>query len=312
MKVLICGSLAYDTIMVYPERFRDHILPEKVHMLNVAFVVPEMRREFGGCAGNIAYNLKMLGGNPWPMGTVGQDFRAYREHFRSLDIPLEYVLQLDKHFTAQAFITTDIEDNQISAFHPGAMAESWRTQVRSTQGIEFGIIGPDSHRAMVQHSEQFQDQGIPHIFDPGQALPLFDGDSLRACIERARYVCVNDYEAELVRNLTDWDRDHIASQVDALIVTRGAEGSTIYRADQDPVDIAAVPPADMKDPTGCGDAYRGGILYGLGQGADLETACQIGSLMGSYKIGHVGPQGHSVDRSRVAEQFEQTFGKTLP
>src|SRR5690606_31098410 len=227
MSALICGSLAYDTIMVFEDRFRNHILPDKVHMLNVAFLVPEMRREFGGCAGNIAYNLKLLGGNPIPMATVGSDFGPYRAHFERMGICLDYVRELPDHYTAQAFITTDLDDNQITAFHPGAMTESYRNHVRDVPGVTFGIVAPDGKAAMIQHAQQFAEMGVPFIFDPGQAMPLFNGQEFRHFIEMADFVTVNDYESELLQERTGWTVREIAQRVDAFIVTRGAMGSLI-------------------------------------------------------------------------------------
>jgi len=310
MSALICGSLAYDTIMVFEDRFRNHILPDKVHMLNVAFLVPAMRREFGGCAGNIAYNLKLLGGEPIPMATVGRDFGPYRAHFEALDIPLERVLELDDHFTAQAFITTDLDDNQITAFHPGAMMESYRNHVRDVANVKFGIVAPDGKAAMIQHAQQFAERGTPFIFDPGQAMPLFNGQEFRHFIEMADFVTVNDYESEMLQERTGWSVKDIAQRVDAFIVTRGAMGSLIHTRDES-INIPAARPKTLADPTGCGDAYRAGLLYALMNDMDLPTVGRIASLMGALKIEHAGTQNQRFTLDEFRDlffgQFEYRF-----
>ena len=307
MSALICGSLAYDTIMVFPEPFRDHILPDKVHILNVSFTVPEMRREFGGCAGNIAYNLKLLGATSYPMATVGDDFGPYREHFERLGISLRYVRHLEGEFTPQAFITTDIDDNQITAFHPGAMARSYLNRVADAQNIEIGVVAPDSKRAMLQHSHDFVESGIPHLFDPGQNLILFNGEELRAFLEEARWVVVNDYEYQLLQERTGLGGKAIAGLVEALIVTRGAEGSTIITTDGETA-VEAAQAHEIKDPTGCGDAYRAGLIHGLLNDLDLVTTCRIGSVMGAIKIAHQGPQNHSPGMAEIEQHFFEAYG----
>jgi adenosine kinase len=310
MTALICGSLAYDTIMVFEDRFRNHILPDKVHMLNVAFLVPAMRREFGGCAGNIAYNLKLLGGEPMPMATVGRDFTPYRDHFDKLGIPLTHVRELADQFTAQAFITTDLDDNQITAFHPGAMMESHRNHVRDVPGVKFGIVAPDGKAAMIQHAQQFAERNIPFIFDPGQAMPLFNGQEFRHFIEMADYVTVNDYESELLQERTGWSVRDIAQRVEAYIVTRGAMGSLIHTPEES-LTIPTAVPRKLADPTGCGDAYRAGLIFGLMNEFDLPTVGRIASLMGALKIEHAGTQNQSFTldefREHFREQFEYTF-----
>ena len=310
MAALICGSIAYDTIMVFPERFRDHILPDQVHILNVAFTVPRMRREFGGVAGNISYNLKLLGGDPYPMGTVGQDFRPYREHLDQLGISRRYVRELEDQFTPQAFITTDIDDNQITAFHPGAMGESHLNHVRDAEGISIGIVAPDNPVAMRQHSVEFVECGIPHFFDPGQAMTLFKGDEMREFIERADWVIVNDYECQYVQEVTGWSKDDITARTNAFIVTLGGKGSDIYTTDG-VQHIEPVPPEKVQDPTGCGDAYRAGVMHGLLHDMDLPTACRIGSVMGSLKIAHPSPQNHTLARGELDEKFRETYGYSL-
>ena len=307
---LICGSLAFDTIMVFPDQFKNHILPDKVHILNVSFLVPRMRREFGGCAGNIAYNLKLLGGNPVPMATVGQDFATYRSHFEECGISLEFVKELPDLFTAQAFITTDLDDNQITAFHPGAMMRSYENHVREVPDVAFGIVGPDGYEAMLQNSAEFAECNIPFIFDPGQAMPLFNGKELTQMIEQATYVTVNDYESNLLQEKTGLTEKQIAERVQAYLITRGPKGSEIHSKDgmmQIPVATAI----RVVDPTGCGDAYRAGLIYGWMNGMDMATTGRIASLMGALKIENVGPQNQRFDYEQFAEQFRQQFGYAL-
>jgi len=307
MSVLICGSLAYDTIMAFPERFKDHILPDKVHMLNVSFLVPEMRRQFGGVAGNIAYNLKLLGGDPYPMATVGDDFGPYQRRLESLGISTRYIRHLEGEFTPQAFITTDADDNQITAFHPGAMQESHLNKVDNAENITLGIVAPDGREAMLQHSRDFELNGIPHIFDPGQAMTLFDGDDLRTFIKQANWVVANDYEFQLIRERTGLDKEQIAAQLDALIITLGGEGSTLITKDGE-VHIDGVVATTVLDPTGCGDAYRSGLIYGLVNDLDLVTSCRIGSVMGALKVAVQGPQNHSHTLDEIVETFQKAYG----
>jgi adenosine kinase len=307
MAALICGSLAYDTIMVFHDRFRNHILPEKVHILNVSFLVPEMRRQFGGVAGNIAYNMKLLGSEPYPMATVGDDFGAYRKHLDKMGISTRYVRHLEGEWTPQAFITTDMDDNQITAFHPGAMAQSHLNKVADTEGMQIGIVAPDSRRAMLQHARDFRKAGIPHIFDPGQAMPLFSGDDLREFIELADWVVCNDYEYQLIRERTGLSLQDIAEQVEALIVTRGGKGSSLYTRENEE-RIAPAGARAIEDPTGAGDAYRGGLIHGILNGLDLVTCCRIGSVMGAIKVEYQGPQNHSPTMEHIEERFFSAYG----
>ena len=307
MSALICGSLAYDTIMVFPERFKDHILPDKVHMLNVSFLVPEMRRQFGGVAGNISYNLKLLGGNPYPMATVGDDFGPYQRRLESLGISTRYIRHLEGEFTPQAFITTDYDDNQITAFHPGAMMESQLNKVEGADGIKLGIVAPDGREAMLQHSRDFERLGIPHIFDPGQAMTLFDGDDLKTFISQANWVVANDYEFQLIQERTGLSKEQVAEQLEALIITRGGDGSTlITKAGEEHIEM--VKATAVLDPTGCGDAYRAGLIYGLLNDLDLVTACRIGSVMGALKVAVQGPQNHAPTLDEIEECFQNAFG----
>jgi len=311
MSALICGSLAYDTIMVFQDQFKNHILPDKVHILNVSFLVPRMRREFGGCAGNIAYNLKLLGGSPLPMATVGQDFGPYREHFDACGISLDHVKEIEGLYTAQAFITTDLDDNQITAFHPGAMMRSHENHVRDVPGVKFGIVGPDGYEAMLQNASEFAELGIPFIFDPGQAMPLFKGSELTRMIEQATYVTVNDYESNLLQEKTGLSQGQIAERVQAYFITRGPQGSEIHRQGQPLMHIPAANAMRVVDPTGCGDAFRAGLIYGFMKDLDLATTGRIASLMGALKIENLGPQNQRFDLEEFSEQFRQQFGYRL-
>ena len=310
MSALICGSFAYDTIMVFHDKFKNHILPDKVHMLNVSFLVPAMRREFGGCAGNIAYNLNLLCDDALPMGTVGIDFTPYANWMDQCGVSQKYLTTLEDNYTGQAFITTDEDDNQITAFHPGAMGESHINKVPVDAGIKLGIVSPDGRQGMIEHAEQFALANIPFIFDPGQGLPMFDGDDLKHFIKQATWMTVNDYESQLVQERTGLSETEIASQVDAYIVTRGGEGSVIY-ADGETIDIPNIEVNGLKDPTGCGDAYRAGLLYGLLKGLDWQTTGRIASLMGGIKIEHEGTQNHHPTRAKIEERYLQSFGNEL-
>ncbi len=309
MSALICGSFAYDTIMVFHDKFRNHILPDQVHILNVSFLVPEMRREFGGCAGNIAFNLKLLGEEPLPMGTVGKDFGPYAEWMDRFGIDRRYVKEMDT-YTAQAFITTDEDDNQITAFHPGAMNLSHENRVADAEGVKLGIVAPDGRDGMLQHAEQFAEAGIPFIFDPGQGLPMFDGTELLDFVDKATWVAVNDYEAQLLEERTGKSPHEIAERVEALIITRGAKGSHVYTK-QHRIDIPVAEARAINDPTGCGDAYRAGLLYGLLNDMDWETTGRIAALMGAIKIEHHGTQNHLFTLDEFFERFAEAFGYRL-
>ncbi|HEY2021371.1 carbohydrate kinase family protein [Paraburkholderia sp.] len=312
MATLICGSLAYDNIMTFEGRFREHILPEQVHILNVSFLVPTMRREFGGCAGNIAYALNLLGGDARIMGAIGAiDAQLYLDRLAQLGLSTQNVLVVPDAYSAQAMITTDLENNQITAFHPGAMMQSHRNRADDVAGITLGIVAPDGYDGMVQHADQLAAAGVPFIFDPGQGLPLFDGETLRRMIELATYVAVNDYEARLVSNKTGWSTEDIASKVDALIITLGENGAQIYHGDG-VEDIPAVKAKQVLDPTGCGDAFRGGLLYGIENGLRWATTGRLASLMGAMKIEQQGPQNYAPSRAEINERFKQAFGYDLP
>ncbi len=310
MSALICGSYAFDTIMVFHDKFQNHILPDQVHILNVSFLVPDMRREFGGCAGNIAYNLKLLGGEPLPMATVGSDFAPYAEWMQQCGIDGRHVRVLDNSYTAQAFITTDQADNQITAFHPGAMSFAHENQVTDAEGVSIGIVAPDGRDGMIEHAQQFAENNIPFIFDPGQGLPMFDGDELMRFVEQATWVAVNDYEAQLLSERTGKSPHELAEHVEALIVTKGGEGSHIYTREHR-LEIPTVEAAAINDPTGCGDAYRAGLLYGLMNDMDWETIGRIASLMGSIKIAEHGTQNHRFSMDEFKARFHDAFGYHL-
>ena len=310
MYTLICGSMAYDTIMVFHDHFKNHILPDKVHMLNVAFLVPEMRRKFDDYTGNIAYNLKAIGGEPMIMATVGDDFGVYRGRLESLNIAQAHIRHIPKSFTAQAFITTDLDDNQITAFHPGAMSQSHENKVSDVAKVSLGIVAPDGRDGMLQHAQQFRDASIPFVFDPGQGLPMFNGDDLLQFVDIADYVTVNDYEAQLLQERTGLSLERIAAKVKALIVTRGGEGSQIF-SDGKLIEIPCVKAAELVDPTGCGDAYRAGLLYGIQNGMDWQTTGRLASLLGSIKIASRGGQNHPINRELVADKYHQAFGQNL-
>ncbi len=306
MSTLICGSLAFDNIMVFPDRFKNHILPEQIHILNVAFLVPELRREFGGCAGNIAYNLMLLGGDAKIMATVGDDAQPYIDRLDQIGLSREHVRQVPGSYTAQAFITTDLDDNQITAFHPGAMSFSHLNKV-DRAGAKLGIVAPDGREGMLQHARDFAAAGVPFIFDPGQGLPMFSGDDLLDFLDLATYACFNDYEAKLACDRTGRSLEQLAERVEALIVTKGGEGSEIYFNGQR-IEIPCVEAEAVIDPTGCGDAFRSGLLYGIAQGLDWETTGRLASVMGSIKIAHRGGQNHQPSREEIAARYQRAFG----
>jgi len=310
MPAVICGSLAYDTIMVFQDQFKNHILPDQMHILNVSFLVPAMRREFGGCAGNIAYNLKLLGGDPLPVAAVGQDFAPYRQHMQDCGIRLDGVRVFEEQFTPQCFITTDLDNNQITAFHPGAMSSAQENHVRDIPQIDFAIVAPDGREAMLQHVDEFAARGVPFIFDPGQAMPLFNGDEFRSMIAKSTYVIVNDYESQLLQTRTGWSAAEIASHVTAYIVTQGPRGSVIHVGEES----HHIPPARERvivDPTGCGDAYRAGLMFGIMHGKDWPTTGRIASLMGALKVEHPGTQNQRFNYAEFAAEFADQFGYAL-
>ena len=314
MSVLICGSMAFDNIMVFNGRFKEHILPDQVHILNVAFLVPELRREYGGCAGNIAYNLKMIAARPEEepviMAAVGEDSDAYFERLSSLGLEVRHIAMVPETFTAQAFITTDLDDNQITAFHPGAMNSSQVNHVTDADDVKLGIVAPDGREAMLQHAQEFAEAGIPFVFDPGQGLPMFSGEELMDFVSMADYVAVNDYEARLLQEKTGQTPEQIAKLVQALVVTRGAEGSYIY-TDGQRLDIPSVKAEQVVDPTGCGDAYRAGLLFGIVNQLDWEEVGRLAGILGALKIAHSGAQNHRLTRDEIGALYAKHFGFSL-
>jgi adenosine kinase len=310
MTALICGSYAFDNIMVFHDQFKNHILPDKIHMLNVSFLVPDMRREFGGCAGNIAYNLNLLGGDVMPMATVGSDFSPYAQWMESCGISQKHITMIDNSFTGQAFITTDQDDNQITAFHPGAMSESHQNEVSQADNISIGIVSPDGRDGMIEHARQFKEAGIPFIFDPGQGMPMFGEAELKTFLEQATWLTVNDYEMQMFLDKTGMSPAEVAAQVEALIITRGGEGAEIVTKEKNYM-IPVVEAEKIEDPTGCGDAFRSGLLYGLMNGLDWEITGRIASLLGSIKIAHHGTQNHSFTMTEFKARFESVFGMSF-
>ena len=307
MKILVTGSIAYDTIMVFPDRFRNHLLADQLHILNVCFLTPEMRREYGGTAGNIGYNLKLLGEDPLVMATVGEDIQPYLERFDELGIATRLLKRIPGQFTAQAFITTDLDDNQITAFHPGAMNHSHQNHVTRELGAGLAIVGPDGKDGMLQHARECAAAAIPFLFDPGQGLPMFSTAELDEFLRLADFVAVNDYEGKLLEEKSGRKLEQLAREVKALVYTLGAKGSVILAAGQRH-EVPCVPAQAVVDPTGCGDAYRAGLLYGIAHGWDWPTTGKLGALMGALKIAHRGAQNHSAARDEIESRFRTAFG----
>jgi adenosine kinase len=297
MPALICGSLAFDTIMTFEGRFAEQIMPEQLHILNVSFLVPALRREFGGCAGNIAYSLSQLGGTALPMATVGNDGTDYLAHLRSKGISTEFIRELTDTYTAQAMIMTDRDNNQITAFHPGAMSQAHLSEVAARQDIKIGIISPDGRDAMLQHAAQFKAAGIPFVFDPGQGLPMFNGDELTQFVDLATWVTVNDYEGRMLSERTGLDNQALSRRVDGLVVTLGADGCEVW-VDGEMTLVAPVKATELVDPTGCGDAFRGALLFGLEKGWSLAQCCELGNRVGAHKIATPGCQNYTLETIR--------------
>jgi len=307
MSTLICGSLAYDTVMVFDGRFHEHILPDRIHMLSVSFLVPQLRRSFGGVAGNIGYNLKLLGVEATVLAAVGDDFEPYADWMRGRGLRQDYVRRMPGTYTAQCYITTDLDDNQITAFHPGAMQRSHEIAVPLDAGIRRGLVGPDGREAMLSHARQLAAAGIPFVFDVGQGLPMFGAAELATFIEQATWLVVNDYEGQLLQERTGLTPAQIAARCDAYVVTRGAQGSRVHLGDR-VLEIPAARPARIADPTGCGDAYRAGLLYGLERGLDWDTTTRVASLLGAIKIEHHGTQAHDPSFAEIETRFHESFG----
>ena len=310
MSTLICGSVAYDNIMVFKDRFKDCILPDQIHILNVCFLVPDIKRVFGGCAGNIAYNLKLLGGDPIIMATIGDDAQPYLNRLDDLGLSREHVRVVPGNFTAQAFITTDLDDNQITAFHPGAMNFSHYNSVADAKSATLAIVAPDGRDGMLKHARDLAAKGVPFIFDPGQQLPMFSGDELLEFLDLATYACLNDYETKLLSDRTGKSLEELAARVEALIVTLGAEGSRIH-AKGEIIEIPCVEADAVVDPTGCGDAYRSGLLYGIANGWNWKQTGSLAAVMGAIKVAHQGCQSHTPSRDEIGERYRKAFG-TLP
>lgn len=294
MAALICGSLAFDTIMTFEGRFADQILPDQLHILNVSFLVPTLRRDFGGCAGNIAYSLKLLGGEPLPMAMLGSDGGSYLEHMRALGISTRHVGESGEIFTAQAMIMTDTDNNQITAFHPGAMSHAHLLQITAETRAAVGIVAPDGRDAMIQHARQFKEAGIPFVFDPGQGLPMFNGEELKVFIDQADWIAVNDYEAKVLCDRTGLDLAALSQHVKGLVVTLGADGCEVWEQGRKTA-VAPVAPKQVVDPTGCGDAWRGALLFGLEKGWPLVRCAELGNRVGALKIASKGPQNYLLD-----------------
>jgi adenosine kinase len=304
---LICGSLAFDKIMQYHGRFAETLLADQLHKVNVSFLVPTLRTEFGGCSANIAYNLKMLGGDPLIMATIGQDGGEYLERFEQLGIATRGIRKIGHAYTAQCFVTADLDNNQINAFHPGAMQFAHENNVADQGPLRVAVIAPDGRDGMLKHATDCAAQKVPFMFDPGQQLPMFSGAELIDFINKASYVAANDYEFEMLMDRTGLTLADIASRLDALIVTRGEKGSEIYAAGQR-FEIPCVAAAAIVDPTGCGDAYRAGLLYGIANDFSWETTGRLASLLGSIKIAHQGGQNHVFTAAQIADRFEKEFG----
>ena len=307
MSVLICGSLAYDTIMRFDGRFKENILPDATDHLNVSFLTAHMRREFGGCAGNIAYNLSLLGVTGYPMATVGRDFQDYATWMDGKGVSRSRVKELEGMFTSQAFISTDLDDNQITLFHPGAMDFCHEQEVDSTD-VRLGLISPEGRTGMIQHAEQMAEAGIPFLFDPGQGMPMFQKEDFLRFVEQATWAAFNGFEAEMMQKKSELTIEQLAERLEAVIVTHSERGSCIYRKGQPMLEIPVVPVAEDVDPTGCGDAYRAGLLYGVLNDMDWETCGRLGSLMGACKVQHQGAQNHTLTLEEITESFREEFG----
>jgi adenosine kinase len=307
VKILVTGSIAYDTIMVFPDRFRNHLLPDQLHILNVCFLTPEMRREYGGTAGNIGYNLRLLGEAPIVMATVGEDIGPYLARFEQLGVDTRHLRRIPGQFTAQAFITTDLDDNQITAFHPGAMNYAHENHVGRSLGAGIAIVAPDGREGMLQHARECTEAGVPFIFDPGQGLPMFSGAELAGFVRQADYLAVNDYEGRMLEERTGRSLEALAKELKALVVTLGAKGSLVL-ADGQRHEIPCVAAEAVSDPTGCGDAYRAGLLYGIAHGWDWPSTGKLGAVMGAIKIAQRGAQNHAPSGEEIEARFRRAFG----
>jgi adenosine kinase len=307
LRAAIAASMAYDTIMVFEGQFTDHILPEQIHKINLSFLSPQMRREYGGCAGNIAYNYKLIGGDPVPIGMVGNDFGPYREHCRRFGIDDSCLVEAADQYTAQCFIVTDLHNNQLAGFHPGAMGASARIPLAQAGKVACGLVGPDAKEAMRAHALEMAAAKLPFILDPGQNTVLFSGDELLELVALAPVLVCNDYEAELIASKTGLTHAQLAQRVATLIVTRGAEGSLLHQGGEVHT-VAAVPAAEVKDPTGCGDAYRAGLLLAMARELPMLAGAQLGSVLGALKIAVLGCQNHRPSLAQIRASYEAHFG----
>ncbi len=307
--ILVCGSVAFDTIAVFEGHFKEHILADNIQSLSVSFFVPTMRKEYGGCAGNIAYNLNLLGGHAVPVGTVGGDALDYLAYMKNLGIDTSRIRVITDMFTPQCFITTDLDNNQIASFHPGAMTRSAENDLTGVSAA-WGIVAPDAKEGMFAHARRLHAASIPFVFDLGQAMPLFSGDDINEMLTLAQILTANDYEASIVAQRTGRSMEEIAQSLQAVIVTRGAQGATLYTQGRE-TTIEPVKAETIVDPTGCGDAHRAGLLFGLTQAWDLAAACRLANVMGAIKIASRGPQNHHPSRSEISDSLKQHYGLTL-
>jgi len=301
----VCGSIAYDKIMSFEEKFSEHILPDKLEMLNVSFLVPGMRQEFGGCAGNIAYNLKKLGGDPLVLGSVGKDFSPYADWMDENQISRRFISETTDSYTAQAFIITDAVGNQITAFHPGAMENPIRYPISEIEA-NLAIVSPDSKNIMIENCKQFSAANIPFIFDPGQGTPMFNGDELMELITLSKWVIVNEYESKMIETKLSLSPEQIAKNVEAYIITLGDRGSEVY-SNNNKVRVDPVPCDLPVDPTGCGDAFRAGFIFGLENKWSLIDAVKLGSVLGSIKVGSKGTQNHLLSKKEIRVLLDNKY-----
>ena len=302
MSVVVCGSLAYDNLMEFDGKFGDYILPDQIHILSVAFNVPRLRKEFGGCAGNIAYNLKLLGIEPIITATVGQDFDSYGSWLEKNDISKDAIQIIDNMYTAQCFITTDSNNNQLTSFHPGAMDEGHKNPISLTDNIEMAIIAPDGKQSTIEHAEQLHEQSIPIMYDPGQGLPMFNKDEIEKIIGLSDWIILNEYEANLISEITGKPLKDIVKNLKAAVVTKGNKGSEIFVGDER-IIIEPIKAIKDLDPTGCGDAYRAGLIYGICHQMSWQQSGKIGSMMGSIKVASNGTQNHTFNVREILEKI---------
>ena len=307
MKIVITGSIAFDYLMSFPGRFTEHFLPEHMERLSLSFLVDTMDKRRGGCAPNIAYTLALLGERPKLMATAGQDFDDYRAWLEAAGVDTSLVRQVPGKFTASFFCSTDLENNQIASFYTGAMAHAAELSFRTVGRCDLAIISPNDPRAMVQYAEECRAVGIPFIFDPGQQCARMSGDELRDGVTGARLVIVNDYEFELLRQKTGLDEMALLDETGALVITRGEKGSSILTKSE-AVDVTAVEPSRIVDPTGVGDAFRAGLMKGMALGAALPDCARLGSVAATYVLEHLGGQSHAYTWDEFRSRYEEHYG----